>query len=162
MRRPRRRRIRRPATSPIPACYCSTGQRRDHVQRVPVGVQPPDAALPRRRSDLSEFGHSDRPPLRYSASLYESFVADAAHDLVDRPTVGDSSLTGAYVVAGADRATSTGGSWSSRRRTPSPGSTSCPANSFGRRRADLRRRRIEAVNPVQSGGPRFRGSGPRP
>jgi len=48
--------------------------------------------------DLPGFGRSDRPPLLYSASLYETFVADAIEDLGDDPVVVGSSLTGAYVA----------------------------------------------------------------
>jgi len=52
--------------------------------------------------DLPGFGHSDRPPLQYSASLYESFVADAIADLSDgAPVVVASSLTGAYAASAA-------------------------------------------------------------
>jgi len=52
--------------------------------------------------DLPGFGHSDRPPLLYSASLYETFVADAIADLTDQePLVVASSLTGAYTATAA-------------------------------------------------------------
>lgn len=52
--------------------------------------------------DLPGFGHSDRPPLLYSASLYETFVADAIQDLpAGTPTVVASSLSGAYAAAAA-------------------------------------------------------------
>lgn len=52
--------------------------------------------------DLPGFGHSDRPPLLYSASLYETFVADAIEDLTDdEPIVVGSSLTGAYAALAA-------------------------------------------------------------
>jgi len=52
--------------------------------------------------DLPGFGHSDRPPLLYSASLYETFVADAIADLSDeKPLVVASSLTGAYTAMAA-------------------------------------------------------------
>lgn len=51
--------------------------------------------------DLPGFGHSDRPPLLYSASLYETFVAEAIADLTDEPLVVASSLTGAYAAAAA-------------------------------------------------------------
>ncbi|MFB6201561.1 MAG: alpha/beta fold hydrolase [Halorhabdus sp.] len=51
--------------------------------------------------DLPGFGRSDRPPLLYSASLYETFVADAIDDLVETPTVVASSLSGAYVASAA-------------------------------------------------------------
>ena len=52
--------------------------------------------------DLPGFGGSDRPPLLYSASLYETFVADAIADLADEPVVVGSSLTGSYVATAAD------------------------------------------------------------
>lgn len=51
--------------------------------------------------DLPGFGNSDRPPLRYSATLYEDFVADFLAEF-DEPTVVASSLVGAYVAAVAD------------------------------------------------------------
>ncbi|NHN49914.1 alpha/beta hydrolase [Halostella sp. JP-L12] len=53
--------------------------------------------------DLPGFGRSDRPPLLYSASLYESFVADFLADLTADATVVASSLTGAYAVRAAGR-----------------------------------------------------------
>ncbi len=46
--------------------------------------------------DLPGFGHSDRPPLLYSASLYTTFVGDAITDLGDQPVVVANGLTGAY------------------------------------------------------------------
>jgi pimeloyl-ACP methyl ester carboxylesterase len=52
--------------------------------------------------DLPGFGHSDRPPLLYSASLYEAFVEDIITDLTDEPIVVASSLTSSY-AAGAAR-----------------------------------------------------------
>ncbi|PSQ46417.1 alpha/beta hydrolase [Halobacteriales archaeon SW_7_65_23] len=52
--------------------------------------------------DLHGFGHSDRPPLLYSASLYATFVEDAIEDLSDEaPIVVASSLTGAHAAAAA-------------------------------------------------------------
>ncbi|WP_129114932.1 alpha/beta fold hydrolase [Halegenticoccus tardaugens] len=48
--------------------------------------------------DLPGFGRSDRPPLRYSAPLYEDFVADFLAEF-DAPAVVASSLTSAYVAA---------------------------------------------------------------
>ncbi len=54
--------------------------------------------------DLPGFGCSDRPPLRYSAPLYEDFVSDFLSEF-DRPAVVASSLTGAYVAAAADSET---------------------------------------------------------
>ena len=49
--------------------------------------------------DLPGFGCSDRPPLQYSATLYEEFVGDFLAEF-DSPAVLVSSLTTAY-VAGA-------------------------------------------------------------
>jgi pimeloyl-ACP methyl ester carboxylesterase len=52
--------------------------------------------------DLPGFGHSDRPPLLYSASLYTTFVGDAIEDLSDEPpVVVASSLSGAYAAIAA-------------------------------------------------------------
>jgi len=52
--------------------------------------------------DLPGFGHSDRPPLLYSASLYTTFVGDAIEDLSDEPpVVVASSLTGSYAALAA-------------------------------------------------------------
>ena len=51
--------------------------------------------------DLPGFGRSDRPPLRYSAALYEDFVRDFLAEY-DAPRVVASSLTGAYVAAVAE------------------------------------------------------------
>ena len=49
--------------------------------------------------DLPGFGHSDRPPLLYSASLYTTFVRDAIDELVaEDAVVVASSLTGAYAA----------------------------------------------------------------
>ena len=52
--------------------------------------------------DLPGFGHSDRPPLLYSGSLYVAFVGDFARELTDEPTVVASSLSAAYVAAAED------------------------------------------------------------
>jgi len=49
--------------------------------------------------DLPGFGRSDRPPLTYSASLYETFVRDFLADETEEATVVASSLVGAYVAA---------------------------------------------------------------
>lgn len=46
--------------------------------------------------DMPGFGHSDRPPLLYSSSLYVSFITDIIRDLVDNPTIVGVSLTGGY------------------------------------------------------------------
>ena len=52
--------------------------------------------------DLPGFGHSDRPPLLYSASLYATFLTDAIEDLSDEPPiVVASSLTGSYAAMAA-------------------------------------------------------------
>ena len=52
--------------------------------------------------DLPGFGHSDRPPLLYSASLYVTFVGDLLTDLADDPpVVVASSLTGSYAAMAA-------------------------------------------------------------
>jgi pimeloyl-ACP methyl ester carboxylesterase len=48
--------------------------------------------------DLPGFGCSDRPPVQYSAALYEDFVADFLSEY-DDPAVLASSLTTAYVAA---------------------------------------------------------------
>jgi pimeloyl-ACP methyl ester carboxylesterase len=50
---------------------------------------------------LPGYGHSDRPPLLYSASLYEAFVEDLIEDLTDEPIVVTSSLTSSYAAAAA-------------------------------------------------------------
>jgi pimeloyl-ACP methyl ester carboxylesterase len=52
--------------------------------------------------DLPGFGCSDRPPLRYSAALYEDFVGDFL-TRYDEPAVLASSLTSAYVAGALDR-----------------------------------------------------------
>ncbi len=55
--------------------------------------------------DLPGFGHADRPPLLYSASLYATFAGDAIADLTDEPpVVVASSLSGAYAALGAREA----------------------------------------------------------
>jgi len=51
--------------------------------------------------DLPGFGHSDRPPLLYSTSLYTTFLEDVIQDLSDEPIVIASSLTGSYAAAAA-------------------------------------------------------------
>ncbi|QLG63449.1 alpha/beta fold hydrolase [Halorarum salinum] len=53
--------------------------------------------------DFPGFGRSDRPPLRYSAALYEDFVRDFLKEF-EEPRVVASSLSSAYVAAVADRA----------------------------------------------------------
>jgi pimeloyl-ACP methyl ester carboxylesterase len=54
--------------------------------------------------DLPGFGLSDRPPLVYSADLYESVLADFASDLTDGAVCIASSLSAAYAVAVAEEA----------------------------------------------------------
>jgi len=54
--------------------------------------------------DLPGFGRSDRPPLVYSASLYEAFLADFARDVTDDPICLASSLSSAHAVSAADTA----------------------------------------------------------
>ncbi|MDZ5812472.1 alpha/beta hydrolase [Halorubrum sp. AD140] len=50
--------------------------------------------------DLPGYGRSDRPPLRYSAALYEDFVRDFLAEF-DEPAVVASSLSAAYAAAAA-------------------------------------------------------------
>ena len=52
--------------------------------------------------DLPGFGRSDRPPLRYSAALYEEFLG-AFLDEYDSPRIVASSLSAAYAVGALDR-----------------------------------------------------------
>jgi pimeloyl-ACP methyl ester carboxylesterase len=52
--------------------------------------------------DLPGFGRSDRPPLTYSAALYETFVRDFLDDVVENPVVVAASLTGAYAASVAE------------------------------------------------------------
>jgi pimeloyl-ACP methyl ester carboxylesterase len=49
--------------------------------------------------DLPGFGASDRPPLVYSASLYESFLGEFARETTEDAVCVASSLTGAYAAA---------------------------------------------------------------
>ncbi|WP_262176691.1 alpha/beta fold hydrolase [Haloarcula laminariae] len=51
--------------------------------------------------DLPGFGHSDRPPLLYSASLMTTFVRDFLDDESENATVVASSLTGSYAAMAA-------------------------------------------------------------
>lgn len=69
-------------------------------------VRRPGRGTPRVRPDLPGFGRSDRPPLRYSAALYEDFVRDFLADF-DEPAVVASSLSAAYAAAAVDEAGST-------------------------------------------------------
>jgi len=52
--------------------------------------------------DLPGFGHSDRPPLLYSGSLYVTFVGDFLEDVTDEPRVLASSLSAAYAAVAAE------------------------------------------------------------
>lgn len=52
--------------------------------------------------DLPGFGRSDRPPLTYSATLYETFLQDFVRDLTERPLCVGSGLGAAYLVAAAE------------------------------------------------------------
>ncbi|MBV0923533.1 alpha/beta hydrolase [Halomicroarcula limicola] len=51
--------------------------------------------------DLPGFGHSDRPPLLYSASLLTTFVRDFLADESENATVVASSLTASYAAIAA-------------------------------------------------------------
>ena len=51
--------------------------------------------------DLPGFGHTDRPPLLYSADLMTTFVRDFLADESEDATVVASSLTGAYAAMAA-------------------------------------------------------------
>lgn len=53
--------------------------------------------------DLPGFGRSDRPPVAYTSSLYESFVTDFVRDVADDPVVVGSSLSGAWATTAAGR-----------------------------------------------------------
>jgi pimeloyl-ACP methyl ester carboxylesterase len=48
--------------------------------------------------DLPGFGGSDRPPLVYSASLYEAFITEFAREVTDDAVCVASSLTAAYAA----------------------------------------------------------------
>ncbi|MBX0285602.1 alpha/beta fold hydrolase [Haloarcula salinisoli] len=51
--------------------------------------------------DLPGFGHTDRPPLLYSASLMTAFIRDFLADESEDATVVGSSLSGAYAAMAA-------------------------------------------------------------
>ena len=51
--------------------------------------------------DLPGFGRSDRPPMRYSGTLFETFLEDFVDDLTDRPIVLGSGLGGTFAAAAA-------------------------------------------------------------
>ncbi|MFB6269790.1 MAG: alpha/beta fold hydrolase [Halobacterium sp.] len=53
--------------------------------------------------DLPGFGRSDRPPVAYTSSLYESFVTDFVETVADDPVVVGSSLSGAWATIAAKR-----------------------------------------------------------
>ncbi|MUV60075.1 alpha/beta fold hydrolase [Halobacterium sp. CBA1126] len=48
--------------------------------------------------DLPGFGRTDRPPVAYTSSLYEEFVADFVSAVADDPVVLGSSLSGAWAA----------------------------------------------------------------
>lgn len=58
--------------------------------------------------DLPGYGHSDRPPLLYSGSLYTTFVRDAIEELCADPLVVASSLTSSYAAAAATETDTSG------------------------------------------------------
>lgn len=49
--------------------------------------------------DLPGFGRSDRPPMLYSAALYETFLEDLIEDVTDQPVIIGSGVGGAYSLA---------------------------------------------------------------
>ena len=49
--------------------------------------------------DLPGFGRSARPPVAYTSTLYESFIADFLADVADDPVVLASSLAGGWTAA---------------------------------------------------------------
>ena len=53
--------------------------------------------------DLPGFGHSDRPAVSYSATLYHEFVRDFIEEELDDPIVLTSSLSGAYAAIAAEQ-----------------------------------------------------------
>lgn len=52
--------------------------------------------------DLPGFGRSDRPPVAYTSSLYETFVADFVEAVAEDPVLVASSLTGAWATIAAE------------------------------------------------------------
>ncbi|MES3516906.1 MAG: alpha/beta hydrolase [Natronomonas sp.] len=81
--------------------------------------------------DLPGFGHSDRPPLLYSGSLYVAFVRDFVADRTDRPTVVAQSLSAAYATAAVEEL--------AEENKPREFVFICPAaNAFGEKRPWLR------------------------
>jgi len=53
--------------------------------------------------DLPGFGHTDRPAVSYSASLYVEFVRDFLEEQTDDPVVLASSLSGSYAALAAEQ-----------------------------------------------------------
>ena len=53
--------------------------------------------------DLPGFGHSDRPAVSYSATLYQEFVRDFISEQLDDPVVLTSSLSGSYAAIAAEQ-----------------------------------------------------------
>ncbi len=51
--------------------------------------------------DLPGYGQSDHPPVRYSASLYQSILRSFIQDVTTKPTVIASGLTGSYAAEAA-------------------------------------------------------------
>lgn len=49
--------------------------------------------------DIPGFGRSDRPPISYSAAMYEAFVRDFLRELTDAPICLASGVSGAYALA---------------------------------------------------------------
>lgn len=55
--------------------------------------------------DLPGFGHTDRPAVSYSATLYAEFVRDFLETEAEDPVVLATSLTGAYAAIAAEQTT---------------------------------------------------------
>jgi pimeloyl-ACP methyl ester carboxylesterase len=83
--------------------------------------------------DLPGFGHSDRPPVAYTSTLYEGFVADFLADAADDPVVVASSLTGSWAAMAAADDEATGGAGVSGLVLV------CPTADTGQRRPSVRR-----------------------
>jgi len=100
--------------------------------------------------DFPGYGRSDRPPLRYSAALYEDFVRDFLSTF-DEPAVVASSLSAAYAAA-ADDVDFSGFVASVRRREAGTqsaevaGSRADPGPAG--RRGTVQPDRVEAVDPI--------------
>lgn len=52
--------------------------------------------------DLPGYGRSDRPPLTYSSTLYETFIEDFVRDHTETPIAVGSGLSTAYLAAAAN------------------------------------------------------------